>query len=110
MENNNAPCTPETQGQNFNRPMPPKTWLMESILVTLFCCLPFGIVGIINASKVESLFYAGNADEAFRLSQEAKKWTMIGFWIGLGVALLYILFLVLAALTGIGLGSGLLLL
>ena len=28
----------------------PKTWLVESILVTLFCCLPFGIVGIVNAA------------------------------------------------------------
>ncbi|WP_419184195.1 DUF2752 domain-containing protein [Xiashengella succiniciproducens] len=38
---------------------PPKTWLGESILVTIFCCLPFGIAGIVNASKVESRFYAG---------------------------------------------------
>ena len=34
---------------------PPKNWLVESILVTLFCCLPLGIAGIINASKVEGL-------------------------------------------------------
>jgi len=32
---------------------PPKNWLVESILVTLFCCLPLGIAGIINASKEE---------------------------------------------------------
>lgn len=28
----------------------PKTWMAESILVTVFCCLPFGIAGIVFAS------------------------------------------------------------
>ena len=32
--------------------IPPKSWLVESILVLLFCCLPFGIVGVVYASKV----------------------------------------------------------
>ena len=30
----------------------PKTWMAESILVTILCCLPFGIIGIVNAAKV----------------------------------------------------------
>lgn len=29
--------------------------LVMSILCTLFCCLPLGIVGIINAAKVNGL-------------------------------------------------------
>lgn len=33
--------------QGSNQVTMPKTWLVESILVTLFCCLPFGIVGIV---------------------------------------------------------------
>ena len=35
-----------------SKPECPKTWMVESVLATIFCCLPFGIVGIINASKV----------------------------------------------------------
>lgn len=74
----------------------PKTWLLESILVTLFCCLPFGIAGIVNASKVESRYYAGDYSEAERVSEQAGKWTKIGFWIGLvGIA-----FYVIASLAG----------
>ena len=70
----------------------PKTWLAESILVTIFCCLPFGIVGIVHASKVDSAFNAGNYEEADRASREAKKWLMIGFWIGVVIIGLYLLF------------------
>jgi uncharacterized membrane protein YvbJ len=86
---------PETLKSSVSTQSPPKTWLIESILVTLFCCLPLGIVGIVNASKVESRFYAGNVDEANRLSAEAKKWITWGFWIGLVVIIIYIIFYVI---------------
>jgi len=68
--------------------MPPKNYLVESILVTLFCCLPFGIVGIIKASSVNTKFAAGDLAGAKIDSDEAKKWTKIGFFVGLGVNLL----------------------
>ena len=49
---------------NYQNPtefnIPPKNWLVESILVTVLCCLPFGIAGIVNASKVEVLFLSGD--------------------------------------------------
>ncbi len=73
---------------------PPKSWLVESILVTLFCCLPFGIAGIVNASKVESRFYAGDADGALRASLEAAKWTKIGFFTAIVGWVLYLLVVV----------------
>lgn len=69
----------------------PKNWLVESILVTLFCCLPFGIVGIINAANVNARFDAGDIDGAQRASKEAGKWTRIGFWVGLAVNLVGII-------------------
>ncbi|PWB09857.1 CD225/dispanin family protein [Paramuribaculum intestinale] len=87
-----APQQPETA-------VCPKTWLVESILVTLFCCLPFGIVGIIKASQVESQFRIGNYAGAQQSSADAGKWTKLGFFIGLGVSLLYIL-LVLVGVVG----------
>lgn len=69
----------------------PKTWMTESILVTLFCCLPFGIVGIINASKVSTLFAQGQLLEAQQASNNAKKWTKIGFFTGLAFIIIYLL-------------------
>jgi hypothetical protein len=72
----------------------PKTWLLESILVTLFCCLPFGIAGIVNAANVSSKFNAGDLEGAQRASQQAARWTKISFWIGIACIVAYIVFLV----------------
>lgn len=80
---------------------PPKNYLVESILVLLFCCLPFGIVGLINAAKVESVFYSGDEDEALRLSYEAGKWVKIGFFTGLTFILLYFIAVFALGLSGL---------
>ena len=78
---------------------PPKNWLVESILVTIFCCLPFGIVGIINAANVNTKWTAGDFEGAERAAAEAKKWTKIGFFVGIAVVVVY---LILVVTTGIG--------
>ena len=41
---------------------PPKNYLVESILVTIFCCMPFGVVGLVFAAQVNSKFEAGDVD------------------------------------------------
>lgn len=79
------------QSSGSNKGTPPKTWLLESILVTLFCCLPFGIVSIINAAKVESRFYAGDILASENAAKEAKKWVMISFWIGVVSGVIYLI-------------------
>ena len=81
-------------------PQQPKNWLAESILVTLLCCLPFGIVGIVNAAQVSSRFKSGDYDGSLRASQEAARWTKISFWVGIGVIALYILFFVVLGVGG----------
>lgn len=73
----------------------PKTWLTESILVTLFCCLPFGVMSIIHASKVSTFFAMGNYDMAQKASANAAKWIKISFFTGLIATLIY-LFIYLA--------------
>ena len=52
--------------------VPPRTWLAESILATILCCLPFGIVGIVYAARVENRFYGGDIEGAKAASREAK--------------------------------------
>lgn len=74
---------------------PPKTWLVESILVTVLCCLPLGIPAIVYASKVESLFYAGHAEEAEQASRTAGKWTKIAFWVGIAFYVLIAVYMLI---------------
>lgn len=78
----------------------PKNWLVESILVTLFCCLPFGIAGIVFASQVNTKYTAGDYDGALRASKDAAKWTKIGFFVGLGLIVLYIIAIFGLGMTG----------
>ncbi len=69
----------------------PKTWLVESILVTVLCCIPFGIVGIINATKVESCYINKQYDLAQQHSDNAKKWTLWGFFSSIVIFVIYII-------------------
>ncbi len=93
--------------QPYSSELPPcpKTWLVESILVTIFCCLPFGIVGIVKASNVSSAYSRGDYNGALQASREAGKWTKLGFFIALGLSVLYFLFWAILGASMIGLAS-----
>lgn len=81
------------------KPIMPNTWLVQSILATICCCLPFGIVGIVNSTKVESYYMRGDYANAIRCSENAKKWTI---WAVVSAAIfvvLYVIALLIAALS-----------
>lgn len=80
----------------------PDTWLWQSIVVTLLCCLPAGVVGIIFAAQANSAVGAGNYDEAREKAKTARLATLIGLGLGVVVIILYIIFFALA----IGSSSG----
>ncbi len=73
----------------------PKNWLVESILTTLFCCLPFGIAGIVFAAQVNSKYQAGDYAGALQASKDAGKWTKIAFFTGIGLTVAYLIFIFL---------------
>lgn len=80
-----GPSTPYSNGPC------PKTWLVESVLVTVLCCLPFGIVGIVNASRVQSLWAQGFYDQALKASKTAGTWVAVAFFTGLALGVFYLL-------------------
>lgn len=73
------------------KPTRPDSYLALAIISTILCCLPIGIVSIIYATKVNSLYEDANYDEAVRASKNAKTWGLVS--IGLAVLgwLLYFL-------------------
>ena len=83
-----------------------KNYLVESILVTIFCCLPFGIAGIVFASQVNSKYAAGDFDGALQASNDAKKWMKWGLISGVVVIALYLIFIfAIGGLAIMGLGQ-----
>ena len=51
--------------------------LVWAILVTLFCCVPFGIVSIVYASQVNGKLSMGDIEGAQEASGKAKMWALI---------------------------------
>ncbi|HBT75419.1 MAG TPA: hypothetical protein DEB39_00510 [Planctomycetaceae bacterium] len=78
----------------------PKNWLVESIVATILCCLPFGIVAIIFAAQVSGKFQAGDYAGAQKASDTAKMWTIVSFACGLVVTILYVGMMVLGVIGG----------
>lgn len=76
----------------------PDNYLVWSILVTLLCCLPGGIVALVYSTKTNSAWETGDYNSAYEYSGKAKTWvivsavigfvtTIISFFIGLTGAL-----------------------
>lgn len=58
----------------------PKYYLIESVLITIFCCIPLGIV---YGAQVNSKFSSGDFEGALKASKQAKTWVTWGFISGL---------------------------
>jgi hypothetical protein len=85
---------------------PPENNLVWAILSTVMCCLPLGIVAIVKASQVNSLWFQGFHAEAHRAADEARKWAMgsaIASGVLIGVYLAFVL--VMFALVGVSFWS-----
>lgn len=66
----------------------PDDHLVAALLVTTLCCLPFGIIALLEASKVENAWLIGDKQAAEYHSKEADKWVKIGFWTAIGICLI----------------------
>lgn len=61
----------------------PDNFLVWAILATIFCCMPFGIASIVNASKVDSRWATGDYNGAINAANSARIWFWWAFSIGL---------------------------
>lgn len=106
-----AKCGAATrQGEPQNAYVPPQhlyvpsqsvpNYLAHAILVTLFCCLPLGVVAIVYAAKVDGLVAAGDYAGAVAASESAKKWCWASFLSIAALMLVYALFAVFVLIVG----------
>src|ERR1700741_294698 len=80
----------------------PSNHLVWSILVTIFCCIPFGIVAIVKSSQVNGLWAQGRYAEAQASADRARKWGTWGAVIGVVVGIIYA---IIAVAGGMGSNS-----
>ena len=75
----------------YQPPMPPMAkpdnYLVWAILEIIFCSILCGIFATVNASKVDSLWSAGDYAGATEAARKAKTW----FWWGFGLGLVRII-------------------
>ncbi len=84
-------------------PAPPAhipNYLVQAILVTIFCCLPFGIVSIVYAAQVNGKLYAGDVAGAMQASSNARTWMWVAFGVGLFAGVGYAAFVILGLIFG----------
>jgi hypothetical protein len=65
--------------------------LAAAIMVTAFCCIPFGIVGIVYAAQVKGRLANGDYAGARELAKKARNWTLAGFLTGGVFVILYVI-------------------
>src|SRR5215204_1445325 len=70
-------------------------------IISLFCCLPLGIVAVIFAAQVNTKVAAGDTAGALDSSKKAKMFSFISIGLGLLAIICYVLFFLV---MGIGLG------
>jgi hypothetical protein len=70
-------------------------------IISLFCCLPLGVVGVIFAAQVNGKVQAGDTAGALDASKKAKMFSFIAIGLGLAGIICYVLFVVI---MGIGMG------
>lgn len=102
-------CGTEQTGSLYPESSPnikkPSNYLFLSIIVTIFCCIPFGIVSLIYSSKVDSLYSVGSYKEAKKASDKALMWSLLGIGIIVFVYFLYFLLVVLCGISLFNFGS-----
>ena len=82
-----------------NLPPRPDNNMVWAILSTILCCLPLGIVAIIKASNVNSLYDRGDYAGAEAAAKSAKSWAMWGALSGVIIVVLYFIFVLVAGIS-----------
>lgn len=68
----------------------PDNFMVWAILSIIFCCLPFGICSVVQASKVDGLWAQGDYNGANEAARKARTWFWWAFATGLVFNIIYL--------------------
>ncbi|EIV94504.1 CD225/dispanin family protein [Frankia sp. QA3] len=74
---------------------PIRTYLWQSLVATLLCCLPTGIVAIVYATQAQTRLQVGNLAGAREASGRARRWCIVSLIAFVAVLLVYIVAIVI---------------
>jgi ribosomal protein L40E len=95
----NVLLRPQHNGKSISVGGVVPNYLAQAILVTVFCCVPFGIPAIVFAAQVNSKLEGGDYTGAVEASKRAKMWCWISFGVGLGIVVVYLIAVVIGVLV-----------
>ncbi|HEU4835548.1 MAG TPA: CD225/dispanin family protein [Pyrinomonadaceae bacterium] len=70
-------------------------------IISLFCCLPLGIVAVVFAARVNGQVQAGDTAGALESSRKAKMFS----YISIGLGLIWIVIWIVMTVLGVGIGA-----
>ncbi|XP_038052857.1 proline-rich transmembrane protein 1-like [Patiria miniata] len=73
----------------------PQDYFGLALFVTLCCCLPLGILGLIRSNDVRNRFLVGDIAGAEQASRQAKTYSYVGLGIGISLTVVSIVALII---------------
>ncbi|XP_038052855.1 proline-rich transmembrane protein 1-like [Patiria miniata] len=88
---------PQTIISTYTAVCQPNDYFGLALFVTILCCLPLGVVGLIKSNDVRNRFRFGDIAGAEQASREAKTFSLAGLIIGIVALVLAIIGTIIAA-------------
>nr|XP_033816003.1 proline rich transmembrane protein 1B [Geotrypetes seraphini] len=73
---------------------PPKDYMVESVLVMLFCCLMTGIIAIVYSNETRTALKRGDILQARNTSQKARSLVLFSLLFGVFVSISWVIYVV----------------
>ena len=96
-----VPPPPQMGGAPYGSYVPPSTntWLIVNIMVTVLCCMLFGIIGIIFSVQANNCMARGDLYGAEKANNTAKIMAFLGIGLGFVFSVIYIILVVAGELA-----------
>ncbi|XP_062496941.1 proline rich transmembrane protein 1B [Pezoporus occidentalis] len=90
-----APSTAGPSAAGHRQPLP-KDYLVESVLVTVFCCLLTGLVALIYSHETRAALGRGDVVQAYAASRKAQSLVLFSLLFGLFASISWVIYVLVA--------------